>query len=160
LRRIPTAFFKCIPSTLLPEGPTSVLKSLFGGSNENKSSHAATVNAISHLSEVFLCECSELSFFRLGFRESFFTQRAVRPWHCPQKLWCPIPGGAPGQAGWGPGQPELEEQPCLWLGVGDLFQPKPFCDSDCPVLRKPGLQLLTSCFVASFVLLGATKLTL
>ena len=22
---------------------------------------------------------------------------------------CPIPGGAPGQAGWGPGQPELED---------------------------------------------------
>ena len=34
--------------------------------------------------------------------------RMVRPWHsCPQKLWCPIPGGAPGQAGCGPGQPQL-----------------------------------------------------
>ena len=26
---------------------------------------------------------------------------------CPEKLWCPIPGGAQGQVGWGPGQPEL-----------------------------------------------------
>jgi len=32
-------------------------------------------------------------------------QRAVRHWHsCPEKLWCPIPGGAQGQVGWGPGQ--------------------------------------------------------
>ena len=29
----------------------------------------------------------------------------VRCWHsCPEKLWCPIPGGAQGQVGWGPGQ--------------------------------------------------------
>ena len=25
----------------------------------------------------------------------------------PRLLWCPIPGGAQGQAEWGPGQPEL-----------------------------------------------------
>jgi len=26
-------------------------------------------------------------------------------WHsCPEKLWCPIPEGAQGQVGWGPGQ--------------------------------------------------------
>jgi len=32
----------------------------------------------------------------------------VRHWHsCPEKLWCPIPGGTQGQVGWGPGQPEL-----------------------------------------------------
>ena len=38
----------------------------------------------------------------------FFPQRVVRCWHsCPEKLWCPIPGGAQGQVGWGPGQPEL-----------------------------------------------------
>jgi len=38
----------------------------------------------------------------------FFAQGAVRHWHsCPGKLWCPIPGGAQGQVGWGPGQPEL-----------------------------------------------------
>jgi len=31
-----------------------------------------------------------------------------RSWHsCPEKLWCPIPGGAQGQVGWGSGQPEL-----------------------------------------------------
>ena len=23
---------------------------------------------------------------------------------CPEKLWCPIPGGTQGQVGWGPGQ--------------------------------------------------------
>ena len=29
----------------------------------------------------------------------------MRRWHsCPEKLWCPIPGGAQGQVGWGPGQ--------------------------------------------------------
>jgi len=38
----------------------------------------------------------------------FFPQRVVRRWHsCPEKLWCPIPGGAQGQVGWGPGQPEV-----------------------------------------------------
>jgi len=38
----------------------------------------------------------------------FFTERAVRRWHsCPEKLWCPIPGSAQGQVGWGPGQPGL-----------------------------------------------------
>ena len=46
--------------------------------------------------------------FRLDVRNKFFTQRAVKCWHSsPEKLWCPIPGGAQGQVGWGPGQPEL-----------------------------------------------------
>jgi len=41
-------------------------------------------------------------------RQKFLTQRVVRHWHsCPEKLWCPIPGGAQGQVGWGPGWPEL-----------------------------------------------------
>jgi len=41
-------------------------------------------------------------------RQKFFTEMVVRLWHsCPQKLWCPIPGGAQGQVGWGSGQPEL-----------------------------------------------------
>ena len=45
---------------------------------------------------------------KLDVRKIFFTQRSVRPWHsCPEKLWCPIPGDAQGQVGWGPGQPEL-----------------------------------------------------
>ena len=45
---------------------------------------------------------------RLDVRGEFFTQMAVRRWHsCPEKLWCPIPGGTQGQVGWGPGQPEL-----------------------------------------------------
>ena len=48
--------------------------------------------------------------FRLDIKEKFFTQRAVRPWHsCPEKLWCPIPGGTQGQVEWGPGQPEMVE---------------------------------------------------
>ena len=33
--------------------------------------------------------------FRLDVRKKFFTQRAV--------LWCPIPRGAQGHVGWGPG---------------------------------------------------------
>jgi len=34
--------------------------------------------------------------------------RAVRCWHCcPESCECPIPAGAQGQVGWGPGQPEL-----------------------------------------------------
>ena len=33
------------------------------------------------------------------------TQR--NSWRGGEKLWCPIPGGAQGQVGWGPGQPEL-----------------------------------------------------
>jgi len=41
----------------------------------------------------------------LNIRKKFFTERAVRRGHsCPEKLWCPIPGGAQGQVGWGPGQ--------------------------------------------------------
>jgi len=40
----------------------------------------------------------------LDIRRHFYTQRAGRPWHsCPEKLWCPIPAGAQGQVGWGPG---------------------------------------------------------
>jgi len=36
------------------------------------------------------------------------NSEAVRCWHsCPEKLWCPTPGVAQGQVGWGPGQPEL-----------------------------------------------------
>ena len=44
---------------------------------------------------------------RFGFdvRKKFFSQKVVR--HCPEKLWCPIPGGTQGQDGWGSGQPEL-----------------------------------------------------
>ena len=35
-------------------------------------------------------------------------QRVVRPWYCcPESCGCPIPGGVQGQAGWGPGQPDL-----------------------------------------------------
>jgi len=38
--------------------------------------------------------------FGLEVRKKFFTQRAGRCWHsCPEKLWCPIPGGAQGQVG-------------------------------------------------------------
>ena len=31
----------------------------------------------------------------------------MRRWHCcPESCGCPIPGGAQGQSGWDPGQPE------------------------------------------------------
>ena len=44
----------------------------------------------------------------LDVRVKFFTQRVVRPWHsCPESCGCPIPAGTQGQAGWGPGWPEL-----------------------------------------------------
>jgi len=42
--------------------------------------------------------------FGLYVRKKFLTQKAVRRWHsCPEKLWCPIPGGAQGQVGWAMG---------------------------------------------------------
>ena len=60
-------------------------------------------------------------------RKKFFTQRAVRRWHsCPEKLRCPIPGGAQGQLGWGPGWPELVGgSPAHGggLGLGGLWGP-------------------------------------
>ena len=53
---------------------------------------------------------------------------------CPEKLWCPIPGGTQGQVGWGPGQPELmggSPAHCRgWSSMEfSLFQLKPFCGS-------------------------------
>ena len=61
-----------------------------------------------------------------------FNQRVVRCWHsCPEKLWCPISGGAQGQVGWGPGQPELvgdSSAHVRGLELGELqgpFQSKP-----------------------------------
>ena len=45
---------------------------------------------------------------KLDTRKKFFFMRTVRPWYCcPESCGCPIPGGAQGQAGWGPRQPEL-----------------------------------------------------
>jgi len=49
------------------------------------------------------------------------NSEAVRCWHsCPEKLWCPTPGVAQGQVGWGPGQPELvgAALPTAGLGAG------------------------------------------
>ena len=39
---------------------------------------------------------------------------------CPESCGCPIPGGAQGQVGWGPGQPELVggSQPMAGVGTG------------------------------------------
>jgi len=37
---------------------------------------------------------------------------------CPEKLWCPIPGGAQGQVGWGPGQPQPVGDKCQGVGTG------------------------------------------
>ena len=54
---------------------------------------------------------SELESAKVGGldeRRKFYTHKVVRSWHsCPEKLWCPIPGGGQGQVLWGPGQPEL-----------------------------------------------------
>ena len=44
---------------------------------------------------------------RFNVRRRWFIRREVRRWHCCPELWVPHPGGAWGQAGWGPGQPEL-----------------------------------------------------
>jgi len=67
--------------------------------------------------------------FMLDVRKKFFTQRVVRRWHsCPEKLWCPIPGGAQGQGGWGPGQPELvggSPAHGRGRGLGELCGPFP-----------------------------------
>jgi len=63
--------------------------------------------------------------FTLDVRKKFLAQKTVRCWHsCPEKLWCPIPGGAQGQVGWGPGQPELVGA-ALPTALRSL-QPKPF----------------------------------
>ena len=58
--------------------------------------------------------------FGLDVRTKFITQRVVRPWHsCPWSCGCPIPGGAQGRVGWGPGQPELVGgQPAHGRGLG------------------------------------------
>jgi len=42
--------------------------------------------------------------FRFDVRGKFFTEKEVRRWHsCPEKLWCPIPGGAQGRLDGAPG---------------------------------------------------------
>jgi len=72
--------------------------------------------------------------FILAVRRKSFTQRTVRHWHsCPEKLWCPIPRGAQGQVGWGPGQLSWwgAALPMAGGGAGwalKSFQPKPFYD--------------------------------
>lgn len=69
--------------------------------------------------------------FRLGIKRKFYIQRAVRLWNsCPEHCECPIPGGAQGQAGWGPGQPELAgavlpiAEAWDWMGFKVLSNPK------------------------------------
>ena len=47
---------------------------------------------------------------------------------------CPVPGSVQGQVGWGPGQPGLVlngevDGPACGRGVGDPFQPGPFCEA-------------------------------
>lgn len=42
---------------------------------------------------------------KLGVRREFCTVRVVRH-RVPRGCGCPIPAGAQGQAGWGPGQPD------------------------------------------------------
>jgi len=54
----------------------------------------------------------------------------MRGWHsCLERLWCPIPGGAQGQVGWGPGQPDPVGGSPEQAELGGSFKPKPFCDS-------------------------------
>jgi len=56
----------------------------------------------------------------LDIRRKLFTQRVVRPRHsCPEKLWCPIPGGAQGQVGWDSEKPALVgSSPAHGRGIG------------------------------------------
>jgi len=43
----------------------------------------------------------------------------VRHWHsCPEKLWCPVPGGAQGQVGWDPGQLSWCGAALPWQSIG------------------------------------------
>jgi len=64
-----------------------------------------------------------------------FLLREVRPWHCcPESCGCPIPGGAQGQVGWCPGQPELVGGSQPMAGVKTRWAlrsllTQPLCDS-------------------------------
>ena len=67
----------------------------------------------------------------LGENSSLGGQRGAGT--AARKLWCPIPGGTEGQAGWGPGQPELVggALPMAEFGTGwalRSLQHKSFCD--------------------------------
>jgi len=71
--------------------------------------------------------------FRLDVKRKLFTKRVVRPWHCcPEGCGCPIPGGAQGQVGWGPGQPELVggSQPMAGVGAGWALRTLPTSAND------------------------------
>ena len=51
----------------------------------------------------------------------FFYSDSGKDWYsCPESCGCPIPGGAQGWVGWGPGQPELVggSQPTAGVGNG------------------------------------------
>ena len=45
--------------------------------------------------------------FRLAIRKSLHNEGGEALEQLPRELWCPISGGAQGQVGWGPGQPQL-----------------------------------------------------
>ena len=75
----------------------------------------------------FVRECSDRAMgnqfkleevrFRIDDRWKFFTVKVVKRWHsCPEKLWYPIPGGAQGQVGWGPGL--VGGSPAHGTGIG------------------------------------------
>jgi len=57
--------------------------------------------------------------FRVEAGKKLFNQEVERRWHsCPEKLWCPIPGGTQGQVGWGPGQLSCWVAALPWYRVG------------------------------------------
>jgi len=73
--------------------------------------------------------------FRLDVRRKFFTQRAVRSWHCcSESCGCPNPRGAQGQVVWVMGSRRWFGATSPWQrleldGLEDPLQPKPVYDS-------------------------------
>jgi len=89
--------------------------------------------------------------FRLDIRQKILTQRAVMPWHsCPEKLWCPNPGGAQGHAGWALGSLSwwVATSPLQEFGTGwplSPFKPKPLYNSMKKVCKWFCLRSCRSC---------------
>jgi len=73
--------------------------------------------------------------FRLAIRKSLHNEGGEALEQLPRELWCPISGGAQGQVGWGPGQPQLAGgSPAHGMGWDSMIfkipsNLKPFYDS-------------------------------